>query len=104
LAKPRVLEKFERSHPEVWKAYMVLRDQCDLAGPLDPKITELIKLGIETAGERKGGLKAHIHRAQAAGASEEEIYHAILLATPLIGLPSVLEAFQTAREALKRER
>jgi alkylhydroperoxidase/carboxymuconolactone decarboxylase family protein YurZ len=55
---------------------------------------------MEVARKRHGGLVAHIVRAQRAGASKAEIYHTLLLATPLIGIPDVLDAFRIAEERL----
>lgn len=100
VARPETLVDFEKSFPELWKAYHWLRDACDHEGPLDLKTRELVKVGIETACLRKGGLTAHIHRARKAGASQEEILQTILLATPLVGMPAVLDAFLVAKKAL----
>lgn len=100
VAKPEALVDFEKSFPEVWKAYHWLRDACDHEGPLDLRTRELIKIGIETACQRRGGLNAHIHRARKAGATKEEVLQAILLATPLVGMPAVLDAFLVAKKAL----
>jgi alkylhydroperoxidase/carboxymuconolactone decarboxylase family protein YurZ len=99
--KPRTLQEFEKLFPETWKAYTYFRDVCDHEGPLNSKTRELIKIGIEVSRKRHGGLVAHLTRAQEAGAKKSEIYQAILLATPLIGLPDVLDAFQLAKEHLK---
>lgn len=98
--KPGTITDFEKSFPNVWKAYGWLRDSCDHEGPLDEKTRELIKIGIETALLRKGGLTAHVHRARRAGASKGEILQAILVATPLVGMPAILDAFLVARKAL----
>ncbi len=73
---------------------------CDRSGPLTAKTRELIRIGIEVARKRHGGLIAHMVRARRAGASTTEIYQAILLAAPLIGLPEVLDAFLIAEEQL----
>ena len=99
--RPKTLQDFERHFPEVFSRYRSLRETCDRYGPLDAKTRELIKVGIEAARKRHGGLIAHIDRAKAAGASPKEIYHAILLTLPLIGLPDVLDAFVVARKRLK---
>lgn len=101
MPKPKTLTDFEKRFPKVWKAYLNLREACDAEGPLDKKTCELVKIAVETARVRHGGLVAHILRARKAGASEGEIFQAILLATPLIGLPDVLDGFRTAQEVLK---
>ena len=98
--KPKVLASFEGDFPEIWKAYGWLRDACDHEGPLDPKTRELIKIGVETTRGGHGGMVAHIHRAERAGASREEILQAILLAGPLAGFPAVLDAYLVAKKHL----
>ena len=98
---PRILRDFQAKFPAVWKQYGALRDACDRSGPLPPKTRELIKIGIEVARKRHGGLVAHITRAKRAGASANEIHHAILLAAPLVGMPDPLDAFVIAQKQLR---
>jgi len=97
---PKTLQDFKRTYPSVWKQYQALRDACDQAGPLPLKTRELINIGIEVAKKRHGGLIAHISRAKKAGAPSSEIYQAILLAAPLVGMPDVLDAFRVAKKRL----
>ncbi len=99
--KPKTLTQFEKDFPAVWKSFQSFRDACDKAGPLGDRTCELIKVGIETACGRHGGLIAHMHRARKAGASRGEVLQAILQAAPLVGLGPVLEAFQLAQKHLK---
>lgn len=98
--RPQTLEEFEKTFPKVWKAYQGLRDACDGQGGLDPKTRELIKIGIETASRRRGGLIAHIKRAKDHGATTTEIYQAMLLALPLVGFPLVLDAFVLTKRSI----
>ena len=98
--QPPTLRAFEAKFPRILAEYRALRDACDRSGPLTPKVRELIKIGIEIAKKRHGGLAAHISRAQKAGATKTEIYQAVLLAAPLIGLPDVLDAFLVAKKRL----
>ena len=98
---PTVLNSFQEKFPDTWAAYEQLKNSCDRQGPLDTKTVELVKIGISTAQEHEGGLIAHISQARKAGANEDEIYHAILLATGLAGFPAVLAAFGTAKGYLE---
>lgn len=98
--RPKTLRSFEARFPEVWTAYQALQRACDRSGPLSPKTRELIKIGVEVSRKRHGGLIAHLVRAARAGASKTEIYQAILVAAPLIGLPDVLDAFLAAKKRL----
>lgn len=97
---PQTLRLFAARYPGVWTHYRALRDACDRSGPLPASTRELIKIGIEVARKRHGGLIAHINRARKAGASTAEIYQTILLAMPLVGLPEVLDAFRMAKKRL----
>ncbi len=98
---PEILDHFKTRYPKSWKAYEQLRDTCDAEGPLDRKTVELIKIGISTALEHKGGVVAHISQAHKVGATDNEINHAILVAMGLVGFPTVLAVSETAREYLK---
>ena len=100
---PQTLTRFRKKFPEVWKAYVMLRDTCTDTGPLDEKTVELIKVGISAALEREGGLVAHVSRARKAGASPSEIYHAILQGIGLTGFPTILAAFQVVHEVFKKK-
>ena len=97
---PRNYSDFKAKFPAVVEAYEQLGKACHWNGPLSPKERELIKIGIEVARKRHGGLVAHITRARRAGASAQEIYHAILLAAPLVGMPDLLDAFLIAQRRL----
>ena len=98
---PETLNDFKARFPKAWSAYVQLRDTCDQEGPLDHKTRELIKIAISTALEHEGGVIAHISQARKTGATDEEIYHAILLATGLAGFPAVLAAVAAAKKYLE---
>ncbi len=98
---PELLDNFKKEFPDAWQAYEKLKDACDQGGPLDHKTVELLKIGISTAMKHEGGVIAHISQAQKAGATKEEIYQAILIATGLAGFPAVLAAFAGARDRLQ---
>jgi 4-carboxymuconolactone decarboxylase len=94
-----LLDDFQAQFPEIWRAYTQLKTACDQGGPLDRKTAELIRIGISVAMEHEGGLIAHISQARTAGASDEEIQHAIVVATGLAGLPATLKAFGASKKA-----
>jgi 4-carboxymuconolactone decarboxylase len=62
------------------------------SGPLDEKTTHLIQLAGAIALRSEGAVHSHTRRAQAAGASAEEIEHAAILLTSTIGFPNVSAA------------
>lgn len=66
-------------------------------GPLDDKTRWLIKLGISAASRHQTAVVTHAARAKEAGASEEEIIHALLLVIPTCGFPTFMEAYNQIR-------
>ena len=100
ITEPRTLKEFRNRFPQIWENYQRLRDSCDETRPLEEKTRELIRVAISVALRRRGGLIAHLDRARALGATEDEMHQAILLNLPLLGFPDTLAAFRTAREHL----
>ena len=90
-------EKFSKvmkNHQEFGKT---LRE----AGPVNEKDANLIQLGAAAAIKAEGAVHSHVRRAQDAGASPDEIYHAIILLTSTIGFPSVAAALSWARDIIE---
>jgi len=85
--------KVMESHQGLGKA---LRE----AGPINEKDANLIQLGAAAATKAEGAVHSHVRRAQDAGASPDEIYHAILLLASTIGFPAVAAALSWARDII----
>ena len=91
---PKPYTRFLESFPEVGKAYQALGQACHEAGPLDLPIRHLIKLGVATAQQSEGGVKAHVRQALDAGASVADVHHAILLSLTTTGFPEPYSAMK----------
>jgi alkylhydroperoxidase/carboxymuconolactone decarboxylase family protein YurZ len=92
-----LVEKFSKvmeNHQEFGKT---LRE----AGPVNEKDANLIQLGAAAAIKSEGAVHSHVRRAQDAGASPDEIYHAIILLTSTIGFPSMAAALSWARDIIE---
>ena len=85
--------KVMENHQEFGKA---LRE----AGPISEKDANLIQLAA-TAAKAEGAVHSHVRRALDAGATQEEIYHAIILLTSTIGFPAVAAALSWARDIVE---
>ena len=70
------------------------------AGPLDDKTAHLIQLGAAAAIRSEGSLHSHVRRAMEAGATTDEIYHAIILLSSTIGFPTVSAAISWADDVV----
>ncbi|WP_028583960.1 carboxymuconolactone decarboxylase family protein [Desulfogranum mediterraneum] len=82
----------QHSFPEVMTALENLGSTVRQAGPLDRKTTELIQLGVAAATQSTGAVHSHARRAREAGASREELQHALLVLISTIGFPKVAAA------------
>lgn len=91
------MEKFSKvmeKHQDLGKA---VRE----AGPIDEKNSQLIQLGAAAAIKAEGAVHSHVRRALDAGASRDEIHHAIILLTSTIGFPSVAAALSWAKDIIE---
>jgi 4-carboxymuconolactone decarboxylase len=97
---PRRYQAFQREHVEVWQAYEALGAAIAREGPLDARVRELIKLGMAAAIRGETAVHSHTHRALEAGATPEEVEHALLLGATTIGFPTMMTALTWATEAM----
>ena len=98
---PRSYLRFQENYSNLWHAYETLGATASEAGPLERKIRELIKLGMAATNQSESAVKSHTHRALEAGATAEEIQHAILLGITTIGFPAMMAAFSWAELAIE---
>ncbi|MDA8414988.1 MAG: carboxymuconolactone decarboxylase family protein [Desulfobacteraceae bacterium] len=92
--------KLKERHAELIEAVEVMGNAARAAGPLDEKAVQLIKLAAAAAIGSKGALRSHALRALEAGASIEEVRHAIIVLTSTIGFPTVAAALARIDEVV----
>lgn len=85
-------------HPELIDAVETMTQIARTSGPLDEKTLQLIQLGAAAAIGSKGSLSSHAMRALEAGATMDEIRHAIIVLTSTIGFPTVAAALHRMDE------
>lgn len=71
-------------------------------GPLDEKSVQLIQLAAAASTRSEGAVHSHARRARDAGASPDEIRHAVLLLVSTIGFPAVMAALSWANDVLEK--
>jgi len=71
------------------------------AGPIEEKTSHLIQMAAAAAIRSEGGVHSQARRAMEAGASREEVYHALILLTSTIGFPNVAAAISWVDSILK---
>ena len=99
MAKPKHFNSLAKRYPAYLAAVEQLGESVKQAGPLEPKIAELIQLAAAAAVHSEGAVHSHTRRAQKAGATPDEIYHAILLLTSTIGFPAGAAALSWVDDA-----
>lgn len=91
--------EFKKEHSALFEKVEALGEYIHQeGGPLDDKTRCLIKVGISAAGHHQNALATHVKRAREAGATEEEILHALFLVIPTCGSPTFMEAFRVYKE------
>ena len=100
---PSHFENFLRTYPEVGEAYRSLSDASANAGPLDKKTTSLVKLGMAIGSAQEGATHSHARKALAAGATPDEIRHAVILAVTTLGFPSMMRGLAWVEDVLKEQ-
>lgn len=96
---PDHYEQFIQRYPGVGSAYRALGEAAGV-GPLDKKTIALIKLGMSIATNMEGATHSHTRKAVAAGATPDEIRHAILQAVTTLGFPSMMRGLAWVNDVL----
>lgn len=90
--KPPLYEQLKQRYPKFLDAVESLGESARQAGPLDEKTLHLVQLAAAAASRSEGAVHSHARRALQAGASVEEVHHALLALTSTIGFPNVTAA------------
>lgn len=96
--------KLKKRYPTYLDAVEALGAAVRQAGPLDEKTTQLVQLGAAAAIRSEGAVHSHVRRALEAGATTEEIRHAVISITSTIGFPNVRAALSWADDVLGKMR
>lgn len=97
---PKPYQEFRVEHASVYSAYEHLGEAAANAGPLEPKMRELIKLGMSAANQSESAVQSHVYRALDNGATEQEIEHALLLGVNTLGFSKMMAALTWAKQAI----
>jgi 4-carboxymuconolactone decarboxylase len=101
---PKSFDDFVHRFPKLGKAWELLGEAGEEAGPLDRKTQRLVKLALAIGTKQEGAVHSGVRKALAAGASEEELEQVIALAASLIGLPGSVAALGWVREEAAKVR
>jgi len=98
---PEQYKKLKERYGELFEVLERLGTTVRDIGPLDEKTIQLIQLAASAAIRSEGAVHSHARRALKAGATEMELYHAILCLTSTIGFPTVSAALSWIEDVLR---
>ena len=90
----------KKRYPDLFAAVESLGETLKRQGPVEEKNAHLIQLAAAAAIRSEGAVHRHTRRALDAGASVEEIRHALLLLISTIGFPGVMAALSWAEDVI----
>lgn len=99
---PKHYQRLQESYPEVLEAVGNLGRTVRESGPLPEKQIQLIQLGAAAAVKSEGGVHSHARRAMEAGASAEEVRHALLILISTLGYPNVAAALSWVEDVTQQ--
>jgi 4-carboxymuconolactone decarboxylase len=101
---PEPYKEVRERYPEVAKAYDALGDATHEAGPLSERERRLVKLAMSIGAGHEGATHSHTRKALQHGISEDEVRHAVVLATTTLGFPAMVRALTWVEDVIERER
>lgn len=100
---PSQYERIKKRFGKYFEALNKLGEAAGDAGPLDEKTGHLIQLAAAATVRSEGSVHSHARRALEAGATPDEIHHALLLITSTVGFPTVSAALSWVDDVLGEE-
>lgn len=101
---PQQYLKIKKRHEKFFHAIEELGNVVRQEGPLDEKTAHLIQLAAAAAVHSEGSVHSHVRRALEAGATPDEIYHALILLASTIGFPTVVAGLSWAEDIIKNRK
>jgi AhpD family alkylhydroperoxidase len=101
---PRHYLSFRKRYKGFFSALEGLGSAASASGPIEEKTAHLIQMAAAAAMRSEGAVHSHARRALKAGASKEELYHALILLTSTIGFPQVAASVSWIDDLFKRKR
>ena len=101
---PKFLAQLKKGHKKFFSAVEGLGKAVRQEGPINEKTGHLIQLAAAATLRSEGAVHSHARRALEAGATPQEIRHAIILVTSTIGFPNVVAALSWVDDVIARKK
>jgi alkylhydroperoxidase/carboxymuconolactone decarboxylase family protein YurZ len=94
-----IFSDFKKEFPEIYARHEALGKEIhENTGPLSEKVRWLLKIAISGACNHKRALETHIRKAKAAGVTDEEVKHALVLLIPTAGFPTFMKSYAVLKK------
>ncbi len=100
---PGQYQKIKNRFGSFKEAHEALGKAAREAGPLDEKTSQLVQLAGAATQKSEGSVHSHARRAMEAGASADEVRHALILLTSTIGFPTMSAALSWAEDVIENK-
>ncbi len=103
LEHPKHFLRLREKYPQLIEIHERAGELGRKAGPLQEKYTHLIQMAACVGLRSEGGVHSHTRRALEAGATPEEIYHALILLISTVGFPTVSAGFSWVDDVIEKK-
>lgn len=100
---PNHYESLKQRFPKTMAAIENLGSTVRDEGPLEKKVGHLVQLVAAAVSNSEGAVHSHTRRALEAGATADEIYHALLILVSTVGFPKVAAAISWADDVIQEK-
>ncbi len=97
---PKWYSQTKQNYQEYTQALEKLGETIRKQGPLDEKTSHLIQFAAAAAIRSQGSVHSHTRRAIKAGATPDELFHAVILLTSTIGFPNTSAALSWVSDTI----
>jgi alkylhydroperoxidase/carboxymuconolactone decarboxylase family protein YurZ len=94
---PEAYQAFVRRYPKLGQAWETTA-QAGREGPLDDRVSRLVKLALAIGAMREGAVHASVRKALAQGIRKEEIEQVVALAAGTLGFPATVAVFSWVQD------
>jgi alkylhydroperoxidase/carboxymuconolactone decarboxylase family protein YurZ len=101
---PKAYTRFTERFPELARAWDLIHEGGEKAGPMDEKTMRLVKLGLAIGSRQTGSVHSSVRKALAMGIPLEELEQVAALAAGTMGMSAGVAAFTWIHEEAEKRK
>ena len=99
---PEPYNRLKQNYPDFIEAYEQLGKEAKRTGPLSERDAQLIQLAAAAAIHSEGSVHSHARRAIEAGATADEVRHALMLLVTTVGFSTMAAALSWVEDVIAK--